>query len=88
MRLGDKAGTLTYSAYGARVASIDAMNPVMRDEIKNRLPLYAHAPDCMLEGGVVTSWKYFKQHYFTNNFTDEDTTEFPVPQETETKACI
>jgi len=60
---GPRPGQLVYSAHGRRVASVDELPAVLRAELADRVPLYAHAPPCVLDARNETSWTYFARHF-------------------------
>lgn len=62
MGQGDRPGYLVYRATGRKVASVDALPAFMRGELATRLPLFATAPTCVVDGPNQTSWTYFAQH--------------------------
>lgn len=76
MAMGDRPGWLVYSAHGRKVAGVDELPPVLRDVIRARVPLYAHAPRCVEPGKNVTSWTYFAAHLADY----EAGAVFPVPE--------
>jgi hypothetical protein len=59
MAMGERQGTLVYSAAGRRVAGLDQLDPLLRALIAERLPLYRAAPRCYLAAANATSWKTF-----------------------------
>lgn len=81
MAMGDRPGWLVYSAHGRRVSSLDELPPALRDVIA-RVPLYAHAPRCIVPGRNITSWTYFAAHLAEY----QAGAAFPVP-ETATNEC-
>jgi Protein of unknown function (DUF1838) len=76
MKMGDHPGQLIYSAYGSKVNGFMELPPLLRDEIKTRVPLYKNAPESFLEVEDITSWLYF-QKYFDAYLAGET---FPLPQ--------
>ena len=63
MKMGDRPGQLVYHAYGRRVSGYDALSPMLRQEIEQRLPTYRHAPDRHTPKTNMTSWRYFAEHF-------------------------
>ena len=63
MKMGNRPGQLIYSAQGLKIHSFSDLPEWLQAEINNRVPLYKHAPTEIIEGGNITSWKYFKQHF-------------------------
>ena len=63
MKMGDRPGQLVYHAYGRRVSSYDVLSPLLRQEIKQRLPKYRHAPTSYTQKTNMTSWRYFEEHF-------------------------
>jgi len=59
MAMGERRGALIYSATGSRVVGFDALDPRLRAEIDDRLPLYRSAPGCYLAAPNATSWTTF-----------------------------
>ncbi|MCE9576184.1 MAG: DUF1838 domain-containing protein [Deltaproteobacteria bacterium] len=62
MAMGDRPGLLVYVAHGARVDGFEALPAILRDEISARVPLYRHAPRCIVRDRNETSWTYFARH--------------------------
>lgn len=62
MKMGDRPGTLVYSATGARVAGYAALPAALRAIIDERLPRFRGAPPCLVEGPSETSFSYFARH--------------------------
>ena len=75
MKMGDRPGTLLYSTTGSVVDSIDDLPPYMVKDIRERLPLYANAPKCVLDMEDETSWTYFMKNF--DAYLNGD--QFPVP---------
>jgi hypothetical protein len=63
MKMKGKPGYLVYSATGKKVANFEALSPLLKEEIKTRLPLYEEAPRCFLATKNETSWTYFSKHF-------------------------
>ena len=84
MKLGSKAGYLFYSSQGARVDSYYELPELIQEQIRTRVPLYRHAPSCMLAAPSVSSWTYFKQ-YFAEYLAGAT---FPIPATTEKSPCV
>lgn len=62
MNMGARPGQLVYSAHGRKLAAFAELPTSLREEISARLPLYRHAPRCIVDARNVTSWTYFAQH--------------------------
>ncbi len=62
MAMGERPGLLVYVAHGARVDGLAALPAILRDELATRLPLYRHAPRCVVRDRNETSWTYFARH--------------------------
>lgn len=89
MKMGDnqeryEEGYLLFSSHGRRVSSYDGLDPILKDEIENRVPLMKHAPTCQLDIPNETSWTYF-QKYFQNYLDGE---EFPISVSKESASCV
>ena len=76
-------GYMLYSCTGGAVASIDDLPAFMVEDINNRLPLYQHAPPCVLDIPDETSWTYFGKHF--DAFLAGD--KFPVEAPTQDFPC-
>ncbi len=63
MKMGDRSGSLIYSAIGGKVSGVSELPQVLQDEINTRVPLYKQAPKSYLEGEDMTSWLYFQQYF-------------------------
>lgn len=61
MAMGDRPGYLVVSARGQKV-DYAALPPVLRDEIAQRVPLFRHAPTCVVAARNESSWTYFAKH--------------------------
>jgi len=59
MNQGERPGYLLYSAHGHKLADHEVLPSVLRDP---RLPLYEHAPRCVVAARNETSWTYFGRH--------------------------
>ena len=62
MKMGDRPGSLIYSAHGSKVPGYEWVPQLIRDDIDSRLGLYRKAPRCMLDTRNETSWTYFARH--------------------------
>jgi hypothetical protein len=62
MKMGDRPGTLVYSATGARVDGYEALPAALRAVIDERSPRFRAAPACLLDGPSETSFSYFARH--------------------------
>jgi hypothetical protein len=78
-------GSLTFSAQGSKVKSLDEISPVLFNEIVERIPIYRDAPTCQLNTTSETSWTYFKKHFDEYLST---TYEFPIPKSQEDIPCV
>jgi Protein of unknown function (DUF1838) len=68
MNMGDRNGRLVVSARGNKVRASE-LPELLRREIAERLPLYQHAPACLVDAPNESSWSYFAAHldaYETN----------------------
>ncbi|MBD2444652.1 DUF1838 domain-containing protein [Dolichospermum sp. FACHB-1091] len=63
MKMGESPGYLIYSAIGKKVSGLQALHPILQQEINNRVPLYKEAPKTYIEGEDMTSWLYFQKHF-------------------------
>ena len=61
--MGDRPGGLLFSTTGERVASYGDLPDFMQQDIKERLPLFADAPPCVLDVDSSTSWTYFRDNF-------------------------
>lgn len=59
MNQGERPGHLLYSAHGHKLAADEVLPSALRDP---RLPLYEHAPPCIVAARNETSWTYFGRH--------------------------
>lgn len=78
-------GTLIFSAQGSKVHSLTDIDETLYNEIIQRIPLYQHAPNCLLNTTSETSWTYFKK-YFQEYISNRQ--EFPIPKATEDIPCV
>lgn len=62
MDMGSRPGHLAYDAVGRKVDSIASLPALLRDGITNRVPLFLHAPECIVPAKNDTSWTYFARH--------------------------
>jgi hypothetical protein len=62
MQMGDRPGVLLYRASGRKLGSLDELPAFLRAELRDRLPLFAHAPTCVVDARNQTSWTYFAAH--------------------------
>ncbi len=83
MAMKDRAGYLVYSARGRKLAGLDELPPLLRDEISTRLPLYADAPRCRVHAPNETSWTYFRRHVDAYRARAR----FPLPAPREPDEC-
>lgn len=63
MKMGKHPGYLIYSATGNKVSGLQALHPILQQEINTRVPLYKAAPKSYVEGEDMTSWLYFQKHF-------------------------
>jgi len=84
MKMGALEGYMLYSCTGGTVAGIDNLPQYMRDDIENRLPLFKHAPKCVLDMPDETSWTYFGKHF--DDYL-KGGVQFPVPAPEEDFPC-
>ena len=61
MEMGSRPGVVFVNASGDRVASIDELPPVLREEIANRHPEYVAPPALDDKRPNETSWTYFRR---------------------------
>jgi hypothetical protein len=61
--MGKRPGYLIYSATGNKVSGLQALHPILQQEINTRVPLYKAAPKSYVEGEDMTSWLYFQKHF-------------------------
>jgi hypothetical protein len=83
MKLGNKAGYLFYSSQGARVDKFKDLPELIQSQVEERVPIYRHAPPCMLAASSVSSWTYFRQ-YFAEYLSGA---QFPIPATQERYNC-
>lgn len=62
MKMGNLPGMLIFSSYGAKMPR-SHLAPLLQKELKERIPLFANAPQCVLETPNDTSWSYFKKNF-------------------------
>jgi hypothetical protein len=74
MKMNGRPGSMMFTASGSRT-TFENLPQWLQDDINNRIPLYRHAPRCMLDLPDSTSWTYFKEHF--QNYLNGD--QFPVP---------
>lgn len=74
MKMDGREGSMLFTATGSRVEFEDLPSWLQKD-ITNRLPLYRHAPRCMLDLPDSTSWSYFGEHF--SEYLNGD--QFPAP---------
>ncbi len=61
MEMGGRAGLMVMNATGQKVASIDQLPPVLRDEIHTAYPAWTAPPPVDDQRPNETSWTYFKK---------------------------
>ncbi len=61
MEMGDRPGTMIFTAVGRRVASLEAVSPAMMAEIKTNYPAYTAPPALDDKRPNETSWTFFKK---------------------------
>jgi len=83
MKMGDRPGTLVYSATGARVDGYAALPAALRAVIDERLPRFRAAPPCLVEGPSETSFSYFARH----RAAFERGERFPIAEEERPERC-
>jgi hypothetical protein len=76
MKMGQREGSLIYSAHGKKVKDFHELPPILKKEIETRVPMFKDAPLQKIEGEEMTSWQYFKQHF--DAYLQGAT--FPIPQ--------
>lgn len=74
MKMNGRPGSMMFTASGSRT-TFEELPQWLQDDINNRIPLYRHAPRCMLDLPDSTSWTYFKDHFESYLRGDQ----FPVP---------
>lgn len=75
---------LLFSSHGTRLSSFNDLDPILKNEIENRVPLMKHAPTCQLDIPNETSWTYFQKN-FENYLAGA---EFPIPKTKENASCV
>ncbi|MBA3498828.1 MAG: DUF1838 family protein [Deltaproteobacteria bacterium] len=83
MGMGERPGVLLYSTRGRKVAAWDELPRLLRDEISTRVPLYRHAPACVLPGKNETSWTYFARNVLAYQAGER----FPIAAPVNTTEC-
>jgi hypothetical protein len=61
MEMGSRPGLMVVNATGQTVAGIEALPPVLKDQIKNNFPIYAAPPPVDDARPNETSWTYYKK---------------------------
>ncbi len=84
MAMGERPGTLIYSARGRKLFDAAELPEVLQRVIDETVPVYRHAPRCRIAGHNVTSWTYFADHVAAYLAKDS----FPVPEPERDDACI
>jgi hypothetical protein len=92
MNMSGIDGFLQITATATKVDSYDELFPVLRDVVDNVVPVYKHAPSCVLANPSPygapwvsqSSWTYFKTYF--QNYLNGDT--FPIPDTTQTGTCL
>ena len=74
MNMNGRPGSMMFTASGSRTTFED-LPQWLQDDINNRIPLYRHAPRCMLDLPDSTSWTYFQEHF--ESYLNGD--QFPIP---------
>jgi hypothetical protein len=59
----DRPGYLVLTAHGRKARSAAELPGPIQRVIAARVPLYLHAPACVLPGRNETSWTYFARHF-------------------------
>lgn len=80
MKMGDHVGGVFCSTVGSRTP-FDALPEFIRQDIAERLPLYAHAPGCLQDIPESTSWTYFAANFdaYLRARDQAGAVQFPVP---------
>ena len=78
LKMNGREGSMLFTASGSPVEFKDLPSWLQKD-ITTRLPLYRHAPRCMLDLPDSTSWSYFGEH-FQEYLNGE---QFPAPVSTQ-----
>ena len=84
MKMGQKDGTLIYTAQGRKLTGFDQLPALIQTEILTRVPLYLSAPSCFYDKRNVSSWTYFDIHFEAYLNADR----FPVSESSETEPCL
>ena len=74
MNMNGRPGSMMFTASGSRT-TFEELPQWLQDDINNRIPLYRHAPRCMLDLPDSTSWTYFQEHF--ESYLNGD--QFPIP---------
>lgn len=85
MNMSSLDAKLIFSAEGTKINSLNELDPVLFNEIENRISIYKNAPSCQLNTTSETSWTYFKK-YFQEYLSNE--IEFPIPKSQEDIPCL
>jgi hypothetical protein len=83
MKMGTSAGSLSFSSYGSKLQNVEQLDPLLQRELRDRVPLFAHAPPCLLVGPSVSSWTYFEDNFESYLLNEE----FPIPVSRESRPC-
>lgn len=62
MKMGERPGHLVYVARGRKLAAFAELPRELRDALV-AMPLFAHAPACVVAGRDETSWTYYAAHH-------------------------
>lgn len=79
MDMGSQPGELIFSAVGSKLLSFDDLPELIRNEIREKVPHYAHPPQYDPGAANVTSWSYFKRNFAAY----QQGSDFPLSQEGE-----
>ena len=83
MDMDHQEGFLVYSADGSKLKSFEELPKWLQDEINQVLPLYKHAPTCLLARRNTSSWTYFTENYQAYS----DGKRFPLPAPFKEEKC-
>ena len=83
MDMGGQPGYLVYSADGSKLDSFDELPEWLRKEINELIPLYKHAPTCLLKARNTSSWSYFARH----KSEYDKGARFPIPAPLKDEPC-
>ena len=72
-----------YSADGSKLQSFEELPQWLQKEIKERIPLYEHAPTCLLKRRNTSSWTYFMEN--TQAYLEKK--RFPLPAPLKQEEC-